>query len=99
MALSVGIASRRLPVVASGSCGGVTPGVDHLIVCTNSTTNRPSSILVSPAKAGTDHSSRSARLCEALCRDYEVLGFDSAADGDEAFRHRARADHRADQQG
>jgi hypothetical protein len=31
-------------------------------------------------------SSKAAPLWEALCRDYEVLGFDRAADGDEAFR-------------
>ncbi len=31
-------------------------------------------------------SSKAAQLWEALCRAYEVLGFDEAADSDEAFR-------------
>jgi ABC-type branched-subunit amino acid transport system ATPase component len=31
-------------------------------------------------------SSRAAQLWEALCRAYDVLGFDEAAAGDEAFR-------------
>ena len=45
-------------------------------------------------------SSRSAHLWDALCRAYEVLGFDKAAGGDEVFRQLVlRADHRADQQG
>ena len=31
-------------------------------------------------------SSRSAHLWDALCRAYDVLGFDEAAGGDEVFR-------------
>ena len=31
-------------------------------------------------------SSRAAHLWDALCRAYEVLGFDAAAGGDEVFR-------------
>ena len=43
---------------------------------------------------------RSAHLWDALCRAYDVLGFDEAAGGDEVFRAAGvGADHRADQQG
>jgi hypothetical protein len=44
-------------------------------------------------------SSKAAQLWDALCRPYEVLGFDKAAGRDEAFRQLVLARIIADQQG